>query len=308
VGLYYHVGNNYYCNVIQAQFLNSSLLPGQINVTFLEYQDIVLQQVTELWTRYGDLAEIWFDGGTYNFSQPLLNLLNKYQPHAVTFQGPAGYANNIRWVGTELADPPYPCWSTANNSDAYGGGNTLPNSIWAPAETDTSMRNEDRWFWTDTYYEIGIKNVSTLFEEYEAAVGRNTNLILALSPDPYGMVPPEDVLEYYQLGQTIQRCYSKSIAEASGNGTISLSLTFPHPNTQFNRIVIQEDQTFGQRIREYELESIYGTKYVKLSNGTSVGNKRIEIFNPPIEADGIVLTIHSYVDIPIIAKLAAYSC
>jgi len=235
-------------------------------------------------------------------------MLTKYQPNAIAFQGPSGYANIIRWVGNEMADPPYPCWSTADNSSAYGGGSIAPNTIWAPAESDTTIRNEDRWFWADSYYEFGIKNVSTLFSAYEAAVGRNTNFMLAISPDPYGMIPPEDMIEYAELGQTIQSCYAKSIAEASGNGTLSISLGFPQGIVQFNRLVISEDQTYGQRVRAYDIASIHGQKFTHISNGTSIGNKRIEIFDPPIEASGVQLTLQSYVDLPVIARFAAFLC
>jgi hypothetical protein len=49
-------------------------------------------------------------------------------------------------------------------------------------------------------------------------------------------------IRYKALGEAIQKCYGKSIAEASGNGTISISLTFPPGNVAFNRIVISEDQ------------------------------------------------------------------
>jgi len=308
VGLYYHVGMNYYCNIGNGQFLNQTLLPGQINVTYDQYMNIVFEQITELWTQYGELAEIWFDGGTYNYSNTLLEMLLKYQPKAIAFQGPNGYPNNIRWVGTELADPPYPCWSTANNSDAYGGGSVLSNAIWAPAESDTTIRNNDYWFWMDNYFEIGIKNVSTLFSQYEATVGRNTNFMLALTPDPYGVVPAEDVLEYKALGERIQGCYGKSIAEAASNGTVEISLAFPPGTGAFNRVVISEDQSFGQRIRAYQIESIHDNKYILRANGTSVGNKRIEVFEHPIKADGVAVTFTEYVDIPVISKFAAYLC
>ena len=42
---------------------NSTLEPGQLNVTQETYDKIVLEQLRELWTRYGTLEEIWFDGG-----------------------------------------------------------------------------------------------------------------------------------------------------------------------------------------------------------------------------------------------------
>jgi len=42
---------------------NRTLKAGQLNVTQETYDDIVLQQLREVWTKYGTLDEIWFDGG-----------------------------------------------------------------------------------------------------------------------------------------------------------------------------------------------------------------------------------------------------
>ena len=42
---------------------NRTLEPGQLNVTQETYDNVVLQQLNELWTKYGRLDEIWFDGG-----------------------------------------------------------------------------------------------------------------------------------------------------------------------------------------------------------------------------------------------------
>ena len=36
---------------------------GQVNVTQKTYEQVVYDQVTELWSKYGALGEIWFDGG-----------------------------------------------------------------------------------------------------------------------------------------------------------------------------------------------------------------------------------------------------
>ena len=35
-----------------------------MNITQETYDNIVLQQLREIWTRYGSLDEIWFDGGS----------------------------------------------------------------------------------------------------------------------------------------------------------------------------------------------------------------------------------------------------
>jgi hypothetical protein len=45
--------------------------PGQINVTQQQYDDLVVAQLTELWTDYGPLEEIWFDGGYVNPTEPM---------------------------------------------------------------------------------------------------------------------------------------------------------------------------------------------------------------------------------------------
>jgi hypothetical protein len=34
-----------------------------LSITQATYDSIVLQQLREIWTRYGALDEIWFDGG-----------------------------------------------------------------------------------------------------------------------------------------------------------------------------------------------------------------------------------------------------
>ncbi len=65
------------------------------------YNAIVQQQLTELWTNYGPLFEIWFDGGVLPPEKggfDILSMVRKYQPNTIAFQGPFGYENNIRWV------------------------------------------------------------------------------------------------------------------------------------------------------------------------------------------------------------------
>jgi len=301
-GLYYNVGTNFYLNIQYGQVHNSTWIPGQKNVTLDQYEDIIVAQLTEIWGKYGDLAEIWFDGGTYSFSSTMAALLEKLQPNAIAFQGPATFANNIRWVGNEYADPPYPCWSTALSSDSYGGGSTDPSAIWAPAESDTTIRNQDKWFWTNDYYRVGIKSVDDLFQGYEAAVGRNTNFMLNLSPDPYGLVPLEDFIEYKQLGDRIRKCYGVPLQSTSGNGT-SITLHFS-ATTVFNRIVISENQQYGQRVRSFKL-LINGN--TPLSDGTSIGNKYILVADDS-KANSVLLSIPSSIDVPIISRFAAYYC
>ena len=58
-GFYYSLTNNFYLNVFGHYVRNSTLLPGQVLVTQAEFEAIALASVTELWTDFGNLTEIW---------------------------------------------------------------------------------------------------------------------------------------------------------------------------------------------------------------------------------------------------------
>lgn len=49
-------------NVLGHEVQNTTLLPGQVYVTQAQFEDLAFDSVQELWTKYGNLTEIWFDG------------------------------------------------------------------------------------------------------------------------------------------------------------------------------------------------------------------------------------------------------
>ncbi len=108
--------------------------------------DIICAQV-ELWKKYtGRLSEIWFDGGD---DLPGVNeALAAYQPQAVYFGCSMPY-NNLRWVGTESGEPSYPVWSNANPGE--NGQGRPDGTLFAPAESDTTLSPFDEWFWKPAY-------------------------------------------------------------------------------------------------------------------------------------------------------------
>jgi len=133
--------------------INDTLGPGQLSITQQTYDNIVLQQLREVWTRYGSLDEIWFDGGyTASLKDPITALLDQLQPQAIAFNGYGVSKNPARWIGTEMGVAPDPNWSTGT---ADGGGD--PNSpVFNPAECDTTLQTHDRWFW------VYIRSLSSL--------------------------------------------------------------------------------------------------------------------------------------------------
>ena len=259
------------------------------------YNKIVETQLTELWTNYGPLFEIWFDGGVLPVEKggfDILSLVKKYQPNSIAFQGPFGYENNIRWVGNEEGVAPYPCWSRADSTTSASGVieikglNGNPNGLfWCPGESDFPLRLNSSfqggWFWHKDQ-DNKIRSLEELMDKYTKSVGRNTNMLLGVVVDDRGLVPDADVKRMKEFGNQVEKSFSKTLAKTSGTGnSFELKLNSAQ---QISFVVIQEDISKGEQIRKYELKGKINGKWVTVSKGQSVGHKRIEKVNGSFEA------------------------
>lgn len=56
-GFYYSVVVNNFLNVQDSEVRNGSLADGQVGITNSTYNEVVLEQLDELWSQYGDLTE-----------------------------------------------------------------------------------------------------------------------------------------------------------------------------------------------------------------------------------------------------------
>ena len=111
-GLYYSVSCNQYMNVD-----NPGLMRDRDPEKQRAYNEMALEQLTELWTNYGELFEIWFDGGCLPPEEggpDVAALLSHLQPNAVVFQGPRGLPSRLRWVGNERGVADENCSSIMN--------------------------------------------------------------------------------------------------------------------------------------------------------------------------------------------------
>ena len=143
-GFYYSIMKSFYlCHSLSGtNSCEEEVLPNQHNVSDSQYKDIVTQQVTELWTEYGNLTEIWVDSPLGGFG----DLMVKLQPQAVGTP-----ANPTGWCGTESGHPSHdvgggPIWNTG------GGFHGAPNGTqWIPKFCDPQLFQEHVWFWYYSY-------------------------------------------------------------------------------------------------------------------------------------------------------------
>jgi alpha-L-fucosidase len=254
------------------------------------YNDMVKMQLTELWSQYGPLFEVWFDGGVLPPDEggfDVYSLLRKYQPDAIAFQGPFGFRNIIRWVGNEEGVAPYPCWATADSTTSASGvveirglnGNP-DGKFWCPGESDFPLRNNSSfqggWFWHKDQ-DDQIRPLDELVDRYCKSVGRNTNMLLGIVIDNRGLVPEADVKRLSEFGKKIGEVFSKPAGKTSGTGKEYL-IRFPRP-TELNYAVISEDIARGEKVRKYELSGLQDDKWQIIDTGTCIGHKRIIALN-----------------------------
>lgn len=286
-------------------------------VSQVEYNAVVAKQLTELWSNYGDLFEIWFDGGVLTPKEggaDVLPLVKELQPDAIAFQGPLGHENLIRWVGNEQGTAPDPCWATADsttNSDGVKiieGLHGSPDApFWCPGESDFTLRYnssfEGGWMWHEGQDSL-MFSVEELMEKYETSVGRNTNMLLGIVIDDHGLIPDADVRRIEEFGNAIKERYGTPLATISGKGE-TVSLKFKAP-VRTDRVVLQEDISSGERVLEWHLEGIMpdGTA-TTLCQGTNIGHKRIARFDP-VEVRSLRLVVDSSKARPLIRLFAAF--
>jgi alpha-L-fucosidase len=232
------------------------------------------QQLTEVLSRYGEMFEVWFDGSNI---VPVGDILKKYAPNAIVFQGPHA---NIRWVGNEHGFAPYPAWNSVPNEDAKTGTATARHghpdgTVWMPLECDARIRAH--WFWT-TENAHTLKSVQELMDMYYRSVGHGAVLLLNQTPDTTGLIPEQDAKRAAEFYNEVTRRLGKSVVETKGEGrTLELDLGKP---TRIDHIITMEDIRHGERIRRYIIEGFINDQWGSIAHGVSVGHKKIDRFDP----------------------------
>lgn len=287
------------------------------------YNAMVEGMVKEVCTRYGDLFEIWFDGGASSPEKgapDVLPIVKKYQPNCLFYHN--DQLAEARWGGSESGTVDYPCWSTfpypatgsgesaykdisANSFSLLKSGD--PNGkYWVPAMADSPLRGYNgrhEWFW-EPNDEQHIFPLNNLVDMYYKSVGRNSTLLLGLTPDNRGLLPEEDVQRLKEFGAAIQQRFDKPIATTAGKSKI-LEINLGK-NSQVNQFLIQENITNGHSVKRFRIQFFFNHKWETIVNGSSVGNKYIKLLDKPIIAKKVRLIIEDVFAAPDITQFSVY--
>lgn len=278
-----------------------------------EYNTYYKNQLRELLTNYGEIAEVWFDGAKgknakdmqYDFAG-YWKLVRELQPKAVMFSdvGP-----DVRWVGNESGNAGETCWSTIT-TDGMAPGKADPGYLntgdsngksWIPAETDVSIR--PGWFYHASE-DDKVKTGKQLIDLYYQSVGRNSLLLLNIPPNRQGTFSDADVNSLKEFRTILNETFKNNFAAGNTDKALTdkklstyITLRENKPliidfkkRVTFDRAMLQENIAAGQSNEEALLEYWDGKEWQKVNQFTRIGYKRLLRF-PAVTASKVRVTV-----------------
>lgn len=285
-----------------------------------EYNDFYIEQETELLTNYGDIFMLWLDGacGADALGQPKQKYdFERIWSTAVELQPDicmSGCAPDVRWIGNESGITRESEWNVVpqfkydqqnfavNCQDTddckafqkrcedamardLGSREILKNYdelMWYPAEVDVSIRKG--WFYHKIEDFITVKSVKKLMSIYYNSVGGNSLMLLNIPPDKNGLLAKKDVSVLHKMGEELRKIESLMIKDAELSEIQETEkgheFTIEFPMCEVDRIRLEEDTTFSQRVENFSVYAETNGKEQKIYDGTVIGFGRIAIFEP----------------------------
>jgi alpha-L-fucosidase len=266
-----------------------------------KYNDLYCDQLSELLTRYGPIAEVWFDGAngegpngkrqTYDWPR-FFRLVRQLQPGAVMFSdaGP-----DVRWCGNESGTAGDPNWSTVNpdavtvpGADGPGVINALQHgdragTVWRPAEVDVSIR--PGWFYHPAEDER-VRTVDNLERLYFSSVGRNGKLLLNVPPTREGLLHATDVARLGLFRARLASLFEHDLARGARLASAAIGPSKAEVELDLGRATtirvarLEEDITRGQSVARYTLYGAVDREWQVLSRGSTIGYTKLDRFAP----------------------------
>lgn len=283
-----------------------------------KYNQHFLDQLRELLTQYGPIAEVWFDGAcgegpngkkqVYDWDA-YYALVRELQPNAaISICGP-----DVRWVGNEAGETRSSEWSVipedagAMDKDLGSRARLLQAAQagvalkWSPSQTDVSIR--PGWFYHPAE-DDRVKSLNQLLDIYYGAVGGNSELLLNVPPDRRGLFHENDVRRLRELGASNAATFEKNLLAGAkvtasagehpeftvddqtgtywtpgeGTNTATLEYDLGSPQT-FNCALLQEYLPMGQQVEEFVVEAEQDGQWKLIAQATVIGHKRLLRFD-----------------------------
>lgn len=215
------------------------------------YVKVYHEQLRELWTNYGELFEVWFDGAaggtgyyggaredraidrkSYYDYPTIFNMLDKLQPNAVMFSelGP-----DVRWCGNESGSLGDPCWATY--TPKYRGTQDpvkfdpktgqfvdFPNGATSYEQAVNGHRDGNFWMPSESDFPLRpgwfyhksedsqVRDPWNLIHTYFVTVGRGGSFNIGLAPDRRGQMHDNDVASLKKFGDWMKDTFSNDLA------------------------------------------------------------------------------------------------
>ena len=274
-GVFYSTHYNWYLGVNNYKVGWPPL--GGKTYTQAEYDSMASAQLKELFTNYGPLLEVWFDGGINPALTPkAAATVTQHAPRAICHSC-NGFNRDVgvRWMGNEEARMPIPSWAASNGTvqgDPHG-------PMFIPPSSDSVLR-EHYWFWYKDS-EHTMKTTARLVQDYLNTVGHAANLILNMAPDTTGAVPAVDVARYKTIPTALDCLFAKEVYAANNTKPLtkeSATVTFDLPKAvslQNVSLTVQEDLTHGQAINTWSVKLTAADGRSMTYSSVGVGHKRI---------------------------------
>jgi alpha-L-fucosidase len=298
-----------------------------------EYNDVFVNMMKEIFTNYGPIWELWWDGANgegpngkkqvYDWDR-FKKTVRQLSPNTVIFSdvGP-----DIRWCGNEKGIAGETNWNLLDTVGFTPGAGAPPvdtlnrgnvnGKVWIPAECDVSIR--PGWFYHKEEDEK-VKTPEELFQLYLKSVGRGANLLLNVPPDRTGRINAKDSAALVGFKKLNDRSlkdkrieefayhYTNLVAqyhngqENYGPSILEFKLK---KQSKINCVVLQEDIQGGQRIESFSIEIRAKNTVVQEIKGTTIGHKRVLTF-PDTVSDNLVLKVNNSRQVPLIGRASVY--
>lgn len=284
------------------------------------YNDVFVNMMEELFTNYGPIWELWWDGANgegpngkrqvYDWPR-FEKFVRKISPQTVIFSdiGP-----DCRWVGNEKGFAGTTNWNYLN-TEGFTRGVGAPRqevlnsgdengSHWIPAECDVSIR--PGWFYHKEE-DNKVKTPEQLFDLYLKSVGRGANLLLNIPPDERGLIHAVDSASLVGFQQLRESNFRKPLSARQ----YSMSRKDPHHYTlkwkkgKVNCVILEEALAEGQTVKSFSVRLKRKNAVVKEIEGTTIGRKRILTF-PSVEADALEIVVKDAKATPKLQQASVY--